>query len=93
MNNDNYNFWKMAYDMKAIDISTLRQAVKTDSNPYGEITETEFKTITGVDFIEKPTVPVEPVKPTQPSEQEKPVEPVKPTVEEKPVETPTQPIV
>lgn len=50
MNNDNFNFWKMAYDMKAIDINTLRQAVKTTVNPYGEISEDEFKTITGVDF-------------------------------------------
>ncbi len=50
MNNDNFNFWKMAYDMKAIDINTLKQAVKTTANPYGEITEDEFKTITGVDF-------------------------------------------
>lgn len=92
MNTDNYNFWKMAYDMKAIDIAKLRQAVETESNPFGEITEAEFKVITGVDFIEKPTIPVtpvEPVKPTEPSEQEKPVEPAKPTEEEKPVEKPT----
>lgn len=55
MNNDNFNFWKMVYDMKAIDINTLRKAVKTTSNPYGEITEEQFKQITGVDFA-TPTI-------------------------------------
>lgn len=56
MNNDNYNFWKMAFDMKAIDINTLRQAVKTTANPYGEISEDQFKEISGVDFeVKEPT--------------------------------------
>lgn len=55
MNNDNFNFWKMVYDIKAIDINTLRQAVKTTSNPYGEITEEQFKEISGVDFEVKET--------------------------------------
>ena len=55
MNNDNFNFWKMVYDMKAIDTNTLRQAVKTTSNQYGEITEEQFKQITGVDFT-TPTI-------------------------------------
>ena len=58
MNNDNYNFWKMAFDMKAIDINTLRKAVKTQENPFGEISEAEFKVITGVDFEVKPVAPV-----------------------------------
>ena len=46
----NFDFWKMAYDMGAIDVDMLKQAVKTDSNPYGEITTDEFKTICGQDF-------------------------------------------
>lgn len=68
MNNDNYNFWKMAFDMKAIDINTLRQAVKTTANPYGEISEDQFKEITGIDFeVKEPTSsPVtQPVTPEQ----------------------------
>lgn len=43
-------FWKMAYDYGWITIDILRQAVKTDTNPFGEITKAEFKEITGVDF-------------------------------------------
>lgn len=68
MNNDNYNFWEMAFDMKAIDINTLRQAVKTTANPYGEISEDQFKEISGVDFeVKEPTSsPVtQPVTPEQ----------------------------
>lgn len=40
-------FWKMGYDLKWIKIDLLRQAVITESNPFGDITETEFKEITG----------------------------------------------
>lgn len=72
MNNDNFNFWKMVYDMKAIDINTLRQAVKTTSNPYGEITEEQFKEISGVDFEVKETTitpQTTPVTPGQVQEQ------------------------
>ncbi|WP_317312269.1 hypothetical protein [Clostridium thermobutyricum] len=75
MNNDNFNFWKMVYDMKAIDINTLRKAVKTTSNPFGEISEEQFKQITGVDFEVKETTatpqttPVtQPVTPVQPQQ-------------------------
>ena len=75
MNNDNFNFWKMVYDMNAIDINTLRKAVKTTSNPYGEISEEQFKEITGVDFEVKETTatpqttPVtQPVTPVQPQQ-------------------------
>lgn len=60
MNNDNFNFWEMVYDIKAIDINTLRQAVKTTANPYGEITEEQFKEISGVDFEVKEATPVAP---------------------------------
>ena len=49
----NYDFWKMAWDMKAIDIDMLRQAVKTEANPYGEISPEQFKVITGINFIVK----------------------------------------
>ena len=76
MNNDNFNFWKMVYDMKAIDINTLRQAVKTTSNPYGEITEEQFKEISGVDFEVKETTTAPqttPVTPGQVQEQQQQV--------------------
>lgn len=46
----NFDFWKMAYDMGAIDIDMLKQAVKTDDNPFGEITTDEFKIICKQDF-------------------------------------------
>ncbi|MGL4848516.1 MAG: XkdX family protein [Clostridium sp.] len=51
MDSTNYDFWKMAYDMKAIDEGMLRQAVLTKENPYGEITPEQFKVITGKGFI------------------------------------------
>ena len=44
------DFWKMAYDNNWIDIDLLRQAVITDTNPFGDITKEEFKEITGQDF-------------------------------------------
>lgn len=50
------SFWKLAYDMgwidkdKEIAKQKLRLAVKTESNPFGEITPEEYKQITGVDF-------------------------------------------
>lgn len=75
MNNDNYNFWNMAFNTKAIDINMLRQAVKTNANPSGEISLEEFKEISGVDFEVKETTatpqttsvtqPVTPVQPQQ----------------------------
>lgn len=43
-------FWQLAYNQKWCTIDQLRMAVKTTSNPYGEITPDEFKTITGEDF-------------------------------------------
>ncbi|WWU66143.1 XkdX family protein [Clostridium baratii] len=48
--NDNFEFWKLAYDMKCADIEMLKQVVKTDGNIYGEITSEEFKEITGEEF-------------------------------------------
>lgn len=47
------DFWKMAWDYKAIDINMLRQAVITENNPYGDITKEEFKKICGQDFDNK----------------------------------------
>ncbi|TRY23708.1 XkdX family protein [Brevibacillus sp. LEMMJ03] len=43
-------FWNLAYKYKWVTIDQLRLAVRTESNPYGEITLEEFKQITGVDF-------------------------------------------
>lgn len=43
-------FWKLAYNQKWVTAEQLRLAVKTDANPYGEITPEEYKGITGVDF-------------------------------------------
>ncbi|MGL5459150.1 MAG: hypothetical protein ACRDBY_05995 [Cetobacterium sp.] len=83
VNESNFRFWKMAYGMGAIDISMLRQAVVTKENPYGDITEEQFKTISGQDFIVKPVTPVAPVNPTEPTDEEKPVEPTKPAEQDK----------
>lgn len=44
------SFWKMVYDMVWIDIDTLRKAVITDGNPFGDITKEEFKEISGEDY-------------------------------------------
>lgn len=43
-------FWQLAYNRKWVDLDQLRLAVKTESNPYGEITPVEFKEITGIEF-------------------------------------------
>ncbi|MGG1660562.1 XkdX family protein [Brevibacillus sp. NRS-1366] len=43
-------FWKLAFTLKWVDANKLRLAVKTESNPFGEITLEEFKQITGQDF-------------------------------------------
>lgn len=40
-------FWEMAYKFNWITKEILRQAVITDSNPYGEVTRAEYKEITG----------------------------------------------
>ena len=49
----NYDFWKMCWDYKVADADTLRQAVKTEKRPKGEISPEQFKEITGIDFIVK----------------------------------------
>lgn len=49
-------FWKLAYDMGWIDkdkelaAQKLQLAVKTTSNPHGEISPEEYKQITKKDF-------------------------------------------
>lgn len=40
-------FWKMAYDYKWVTINQLLLVVKTENNPYGDITADEYKQITG----------------------------------------------
>lgn len=43
-------FWKIAYSYKWVTLDQLRQVVKTDARPHGEITPEEFTAITGQDF-------------------------------------------
>lgn len=43
-------FWKLAFNQKWVTVDQLRLVVKTDSNPYGEITGEEFKQITSMEF-------------------------------------------
>lgn len=43
-------FWQLAYSRKWVTIDQLRLAVKTESNPYGQIAADEFKTITSEDY-------------------------------------------
>lgn len=46
----NYNFWKLAYEQKWCTIEQLRFAVKTEEQPFGEISPEQFKVITGIEF-------------------------------------------
>jgi len=48
-------FWKMCFDMKVIDADFLRQAVITNINKFGDITDVQFKEITSEDFIKVST--------------------------------------
>lgn len=43
-------FWKMAYNLKWVTADQLRLAVKTEANPFGEISSEEYKEITKQDF-------------------------------------------
>jgi hypothetical protein len=47
---ENMAFWMLAFNLKWVTADQLRLAVKNDVNPYGEITEAEYKKITGEDF-------------------------------------------
>ena len=53
-------FWKMAWEYGWADIDTMRMAVKTDLNPFGEITKEEFKEITGPVSYTHLTLPTTP---------------------------------
>lgn len=46
------SFWKMAFDMGAIGVELLRQAVKCIENPFGEITPEQYEEITKKKFQE-----------------------------------------
>ena len=46
----NYRFWKLAYEQKWCTIEQLRMAVKTEAQPFGEISPEHFKAITGNEF-------------------------------------------
>ncbi|RIJ63589.1 XkdX family protein [Rummeliibacillus sp. POC4] len=46
----NYTFWTNAYKWGWVTAELLKGAVKTKSNPFGEISLEEYKTITGIDF-------------------------------------------
>lgn len=41
----------MAFDMGAIGVDLLRQAVKCIENPFGEITPEQFKSICNENFV------------------------------------------
>ncbi|AUM66361.1 XkdX family protein [Brevibacillus laterosporus] len=43
-------FWRIAYQYKWVTAEQLRLAVRTDSNPYGEITPADYEEITGIKF-------------------------------------------
>lgn len=43
-------FWKLAYNMKWIDAEKLRLVVRTEDNPFGEITPEQYEEITGNPF-------------------------------------------
>ena len=43
-------FWQLAYSREWVTVDQLRLAVKTENNPYGQITADEFKTITSEDY-------------------------------------------
>ncbi|WP_411710918.1 XkdX family protein [Lysinibacillus capsici] len=43
-------FWQIAFMYKWVTAAQLRLAVKTDANPFGEITPKQYKEITGQDF-------------------------------------------
>lgn len=43
-------FWNLAYKSKWVTADQLRLVVKTEANPFGEITQDEFQTITGEEF-------------------------------------------
>lgn len=45
------SFWKLAFDYKWIDAEDLWAVVKTESNPFGELTIEQYKEIRNIDFV------------------------------------------
>ncbi|WP_339279923.1 XkdX family protein [Lysinibacillus sp. FSL P2-0066] len=43
-------FWQIAFMFKWVTAEQLKIAVKTDANPFGEITTEQYKEITKQDF-------------------------------------------
>lgn len=43
-------FWTLAFNQRWVTAEQLKSAVKTENNPFGEITPEEYKTITGIEF-------------------------------------------
>lgn len=43
-------FWQIAFMYKWVTADQLRLAVKTETNPFGEITKEQYKEITGQEF-------------------------------------------
>lgn len=43
-------FWTLAFTMRWVTAEALKGAVRTDTNPFGEITPQEYKEITDIDF-------------------------------------------
>ena len=44
------NFWQIAFMFKWVTAEQLRIAVKTELNPFGEISKEQYKEITGQEF-------------------------------------------
>jgi len=49
-------FWQIAFMFKWVTAEQLKIAVKTEDNPFGEITPKQYKEITGQDFEMKAEV-------------------------------------
>ena len=47
------SFWTMAFNRGWVTIEKLKKVVITETNPYGEITEAQYKEITGQDYTEQ----------------------------------------
>ncbi|QOS77958.1 XkdX family protein [Paenibacillus sp. JNUCC31] len=43
-------FWSMAFKWKWVTAEALKGAVKTEANPFGEITPDEYEEITNVKY-------------------------------------------
>lgn len=47
------NFWVDAFRWGWADANLLRLVVKTDKNPFGEISKEEFREITGEEYTDR----------------------------------------